>query len=110
LRAPGVEAQVPWLLLPVEPGVAAFPDAAEVRLSRQDSPLRISPGEDAVRIGERTWLRKRWSEDGTDRAVYAAADGNGTLVLEFECRHRVCRGAAGEAMVALIARTARSVP
>ncbi len=110
LRAPGVEAQVPWLLVPSEPGVAKFPDAAEVRLERQESPLRISPGEDAVRIGERTWLRKRWSEDGTDHAVYAAADGNGTLMLEFKCWHAVCRGAAGEAMVALIARTARSVP
>ena len=101
---------MPWLLVPQEPGVAAFPDVVDVRLSRQDSPLRISPGEDAIRIGERTWLRRRSSEDGTDRAVYEAADGNGTLVIEFECRHRVCRGAAGEAMVALIARTARSVP
>jgi len=110
LRAPGVEAQVPWLLVPVEPGVAAFPEAAEVRLSHQDAPLRISPGDDAVRIGDRTWLRRRWSEDGTDRALYETADGNGTLAFEFDCRHRVCRGAAGEAMVALIARTARSVP
>jgi rhomboid protease GluP len=110
LRGPGVEAQVPWLLVPQEPGVAAFPEVAEVRLTRQDTPLRISPGDDAVRFGERTWLRRRWSEEGADRAEYAAADGNGTLVIELECHHRVCQGAAGEAMVALIARTARSVP
>jgi rhomboid protease GluP len=110
LRGPGVEAQVPSLLVPVEPGVAGFPGVVEARLSREDHPLRISPGEDAVRIGERTWLRKLWTESGTERALYEAADGTGTLVIEFDCRHRVCRGAAGEAMVALIARTARSLP
>jgi rhomboid protease GluP len=110
LRGAGVEAQVPSLLVPQEPGVAKNPEVGEVRLARLDSPLRISPGEDAVRIGDRTWLRKRSSEDGSDRSVYATADGNGTLTFELECHHRVCQGAAGEAMVALIARTARSVP
>jgi hypothetical protein len=44
-----------------------------------------------------------------DSAVYAAADGRGTLVIEFACDDPVCRGAAGEAMVLQIARTARSV-
>jgi membrane associated rhomboid family serine protease len=111
LRGPGVAAQVPWLLVPVKPGVAYLPGVVEAHLRREDRPLKISPGEDAVRIGERTWLRRRSSEDGMEEAVYEAADGaGGTLVIEFACRDEVCRGAAGEAMVAQIALTARSLP
>ena len=109
LRAPGVVAQVPWLLVPMKPGVAGLPGVVEAHLRREDRPLQILPGEDAVRIGERTWLRRRSSQDGEEEAVYEAADGGGTLVIEFWCRDAVCRGAAGEAMVAQIARTARSL-
>jgi membrane associated rhomboid family serine protease len=110
LLGPGVEAQVPWLLVPMKPGVAYLPGVAEAHLRHEDRPLSISPGEDAVHIGSRTWLRERSSEDGTDTAVYVAADGRGTLVIEFACRDDVCRGAAGEEMVAQIARTARPLP
>ena len=110
LRGPGVEAQVPWLLVPMKPGVAYLPGVVEAHVRHEDRPLAITPGEDAVHIGSRTWLRKRSSEDGTDTAVYAAADGGGTLVIEFACRDDVCRGAAGEEMVAQIARTARPLP
>jgi len=110
LRGPGVEAQVPWLLVPMKPGVAYLPGVVEAHVRHEDRPLAITPGEDAVHIGSRTWLRKRSSEDGTDTAVYAAADGGGTLVIEFACRDDVCRGAAGEEMVAQIARTARLLP
>lgn len=109
LRAPGAVAQVPWLLVPVEAGVAALPGVVEAHLRREDRPLQILPGEDAVRIGERTWLRRRSSQDGVEEAVYEAADGGGTLVIEFWCRDAACRGAAGESMVAQIARTARSL-
>jgi membrane associated rhomboid family serine protease len=109
LRGPGVEAQVPWLLVPVQPGVAGLPGVAEAHLRREERPLRIAPGEDAVRIGERTWLRRRASEDGGEQAVYEAADGKGTLIIEFLCWDAVCRGAAGDAMVAQVARTARSL-
>ncbi|HEY4730013.1 MAG TPA: hypothetical protein VIH41_02700, partial [Myxococcales bacterium] len=106
---PGVEAQAPWLMVPVQPGVAGLPGVVEAHLRREERPLQIGPGEDAVRIGERTWVRRRASEDGGEQAVYEAADGKGTLVIEFLCWDAVCRGAAGEAMVAQIARTARSL-
>jgi membrane associated rhomboid family serine protease len=110
LRGPGVEAQVPYLLVPMKPGIAYLPGVVEAHLRREDRPLQISPGDDAVRIGERTWLRRRSSEDRIDATVYEAADDGGSLVLEFACRDDVCRGAEGEAMVAQIARTARSLP
>jgi len=109
LRGPGVEAQAPSLLVPVRPGVAGLPGVVEAHLRFEERPLQIGPGEDAVRIGERTWVRRRASEDGGEQAVYEAADGKGTLVIEFLCWDAVCRGAAGEAMVAQIARTARSL-
>jgi rhomboid protease GluP len=109
LRGPGVEALVPSLLVPARPGVAYLPGVAEVHLRREDQPLRIAPGEDAVRMGDRTWLRQRSSENGVDSAVYTAADGGRTLVIEFACDAPVCRGSAGDAMVAQIARSARSV-
>jgi len=110
LRGPGVEAQVPSLLVPMQPGIAYLPGIVEAHLRREDRPLRIAPGEDAVHIGERTWLRRRSSEEGTESAVYEAADGNRTLVIEFACGDDVCRGAAGEEMVARIARTVRPLP
>ena len=110
LRGPGVEAQVPSLLVPMKPGVAYLPGVVEAHLRREDQPLHIEPGEDAVRIGTRTWLRHRSSENGVDSAVYAAAEGKQTLVIEFACDDPACQGAEGEAMVAQIARTARSVP
>ena len=109
VRGPRVEAKVPWLFVPVKPGIAGFPGVGEVHLRRDDRPLRISPGEDAVRIGDRTWLRRRSTEGGADLAVYEAADDGGTLVIEFACEHDVCRGAAGDALVAQIARSARSL-
>jgi len=109
LRGPGIEAQVPSLAVPVKPGVAYLAGVLEVHIRREDAALRIAPGEDAVRIGDRTWLRQRTSENGMDSAVYATAAGRGTLVIEFACDNKVCRGAAGDAMVAQIARTARSV-
>lgn len=109
LRGPGVEAQVPSLLVPMKPGVAYLKEVVEAHLRREDSRLHISPGEDAVRIGDRTWLRRRSTENGLDNVVLATADGEGTLVIEFACGDEVCRGARGEAMVAQIARTARSV-
>ncbi len=109
LRGPEVEARVPWLLVPQKPGVAYLPGVAEAHLRREERPLQITrPGEDAVHVGDRTWLRRRSTEDGADITVYEAADGGGTLIVEFACWDPVCRGAAGDAMLDQIARTVRS--
>jgi membrane associated rhomboid family serine protease len=110
LRGPGVEAQVPYLLVPMKPGIAYLPGVVEAHVRVEDRPLRIAPGEDAVRIGNRTWLRQTGSENGEESAKYEATEGARTLVIEFACADTVCRGVAGEAMVAEIARTARVVP
>ncbi len=118
LRGPGVEAKVPWLLPPVAPsmrrdtlptvGLARLPGVAAVEIERQEQQLRIVPDEDAVHVGDRTWLRRRSKQDGVESTVYEAADGKGTLVVDFQCVHDVCRGAAGDALAAQILRTARS--
>jgi len=118
LRGPGVEAKVPWLFPPVEPsmrrdtlptvGLARLPGVAAVEIERQEQQLRIVPDEDAVHVGDRTWLRRRSKQDGVESTVYEAADGKGTLVVDFQCVHDVCRGAAGDALAAQILRTARS--
>ena len=47
-------------------------------------------------LGDRTWLRRRSTENGADITVYEAADGGGTLIVEFACWDPVCRGAAGD--------------
>ncbi len=110
LRGPGIEAEVPSLLPPVKPGVAYLPGVVELHLRIEDTSLQISPGDDAVRLGNRTWLRHRSTENGVDSEVYAAAEGKRTIVIEFACADEVCRGPKGDEIVSLVARTARSVP
>ena len=89
-------------------GLARLPGVAAVEIERQEQQLRIVPDEDAVHVGDRTWLRRRSKQDGVESTVYEAADGKGTLVVDFQCVHDVCRGAAGDALAAQVLRTARS--
>ncbi|MGZ6143061.1 MAG: rhomboid family intramembrane serine protease [Myxococcales bacterium] len=100
-----IEAQVPGLLIPAEPGVAVLPGAAYVEIRRDDEPLTIEPGEDAVRIGDRTWVRESETRDGKDRTLLAASDGSGRFVIEFGCGAEFCRGDKGRQMYELVART-----
>lgn len=110
LKGAGVEAQAPGLLIPSEPGVAVLPGAAYLEIRREPQPLAIEPGEDAVRIGERTWVRERDSREGTDITLLAAGDGSGRLIVEFGCGADFCKGPAGEKMVEQVARTIRTMP
>jgi rhomboid protease GluP len=106
LRGNGAEAQVSGLLAPAEPGIAALPGIAQLAIGRQPEPIAIVAGEDAVHIGTRTWLRQRESDESdTDVLRLAAADDGGRLVIEFLCRDAFCRGARGDALVELTART-----
>lgn len=93
----GVEAQVSELLAPIEPGVAVCPGAFLLGISREDLPLRIEPGEDSVRIGDRTFLRQRsTSPEKMERTLLATADRGGRLVVELDCNAEICRGAGAE--------------
>ena len=109
LRGPHVEAQVPGMLVPVEPGVALLPGAAYVEIRRDDERLSIEPGEDAIRVGDRTWVREKDNREGKDIALLAASDGSGRLVIEFACGADFCRGAKGQQMYELVARSIRTI-
>ncbi|TMA24485.1 MAG: rhomboid family intramembrane serine protease [Deltaproteobacteria bacterium] len=109
LRGAGVEAQVPGMLVPLQPGLAGIPGEVLLEISRIDNPLQIEPGEDAVRIADRTWLRQRGPGNKGEVTRLAASDGGGELVVEMWCGADVCRGAAGERIYEQVARTARSV-
>lgn len=105
LQGPQVEAKVRDLLVPTEPGVAMLPGVMALQISHEDDPLRIDPGEDSVRIGERTFLRKRTSREGVERTLLATAEGKGRLVIEFECGAPLCTGAQAESFYVPTART-----
>ncbi|MCA1828888.1 MAG: rhomboid family intramembrane serine protease [Myxococcales bacterium] len=109
LHGAGVEAQVPGMLVPEEPGLALLPGAAAVEIGRDDEPLSIEPGQDAIHVGERTWVREVESRDGKDVVRLAAADGPGRLVIEFACGADFCRGEKGRQMYELVARSIRTI-
>ena len=105
LRGPAVEAKVRDLLVPSGPGLAVLPGVMALQISREAEPLRIDPGEDSLRIGERTFLRQRTSAEGIERTLLATADGSGRFVIEFDCRAPMCRGSLAEAFYVPTART-----
>jgi rhomboid protease GluP len=108
LKGAHVEAQVAGMLVQDEPGVAVLPGAAYVEIRRDDEPLTIEPGEDAVRIGDRTWVRESENRDGNDLTILAASDGSGRLVIELGCGADFCRGDKGRQMYEQVARTIRT--
>lgn len=107
LRGNGAEAQVSGLLVPLEPGIAALPGVARIGIAREQVPLAITPGEDAVHIGARTWLRQKFTEDDTEYTRLAAADGAGRLVIELACNDPVCSGSGAQRLIEPTARTIR---
>jgi len=109
LRGAGIEAQVPGLFVPLQPGIAAIPGEAQLRIIRDDEPLQIQHGGDAVRIGDRTWVRERAEENGRQMTRLAASEGSGRVVIELVCWNDFCRGANGERIYEQVARTVRPV-
>ncbi len=105
LRAAGVEAQVPGLFIPLEPGTAGIRGEAMLQISRWDDPLQIQPGDDAVRIGDRTWVRQRAEKDGTEVLRLATAEGSGRLLIELWCGSDFCRGPRADPITEQVART-----
>lgn len=113
LTGPGVEAKVDGLLVPVEPGDAVCPGAMALHVARESEPLRIEAGEDAVHIGDRTFLRERSTladQPGVARTMLSTADRGGRLVIELLCNAAICRGDGAEQILLPTARSVRSVP
>ena len=109
LKGAGIEAQVPGLFVPLEPGLAGIPGQAMLAISNDGEGLQIQAGDDAVRIGERTWIRERTEEKGAQIVRLAAAEGSGRLVIELWCGSEFCRGPDGDRIYEQVARTVRIV-
>jgi membrane associated rhomboid family serine protease len=107
LRGAGVEAQVPGLFVPLEPGIAVMPGEASLEITRDGNPLQIQPGDDAVRIGDRTWIRERAEEKGAEVVRLAASEGGGRVLIELACVGDFCRGAKANPIYEQVARTIR---
>ena len=108
LRGNGIEAQVPGLFVPLEPGLAGIPGEAMLAISSDGEGLQIQSGDDAVRIGDRTWVRERTEEKGAQIVRLAAAEGSGRLVVELWCGSDFCRGPLGDRIYEQVARTVRT--
>lgn len=109
LRGPGVEARVRDVLVPQRPGLALMPGVMALQITRDAEPLRIEPGEDSIRVGDRTFLRQRSAAEGIEHTLLATADGDGRLVVEFECASPTCTGARAEPFYLPSARTVHGV-
>lgn len=107
LHAAGVEAQVPGLFIPLEPGLAGIPGEAMLAISKDGEALQIVPGDDAVRIGDRTWVRERTEEKGAQIVRLAASEGSGRVVIELWCGSDFCRGQNADRIYEQVARTLR---
>ena len=115
LNGPGVTAQAPWMLpaLPDEPGQADGPGGIDLqaRISRDRLPLELPEGGEALRLGDRTWLRLRL--EGKDErhsyVVLIAQEGAGRLIVSVKCGGGLCGKVADEA-AAQLATSFRTLP
>jgi rhomboid protease GluP len=109
LRGAGIEARVPGIFVPLEPGLAGIPGEAMLAISHEESGLQIQPGDDAVRIGDRTWIRERAEDKGAQVVRLAASEGSGRVLIELWCGSDFCRGPKAEPIYTQVARTIRVV-
>ena len=107
LRGPGVEAKIPGLFIPVEPGTAAIPNVAELEISRAATPLETGPGQ---QLAGRTWVRQTSSSQGEERVRLSTEDGPGQLRIQLICADAFCRGDNADKLLELTARTIRASP
>ena len=111
LRAAGLEARVPGVFVPLESGLAGVPGEMAIALVRDKEPLQIAPGDDAVRLGDRTWVRERSKEkNDSEMTRLAASDGAGRIVIELWCGAESCRGPLGDRIYEQVAISLKTVP
>jgi membrane associated rhomboid family serine protease len=94
LRGPGLQAELPFPLVQLAEGRAGAPAGVSLsaEVAREQQPLALAPGADVVRLGRRSWLRRR--RQGTDedeQLQLLAADGPGRLRITVSCAQPDCR-------------------
>lgn len=110
LRGPSVEAKIDPLFIPVAPGKAIFPGAAELGIRREPVPFAIETDDTRVRVAGREWLRTAVRDSGAEKVLLETPDGAGKLVVELLCGEDFCKGERGAAMLEPTLQSARSVP
>ena len=115
LDGPGVTAQAPWMLVPLrdEPGQADGPGGIDLqaRISRDAQPLELPEGGEAVRLGDRTWLRLRLagSDPRHQYVALLAQEGAGRLIVSVKCGGALC-GKVADAAAEQLATSFRTLP
>ena len=115
LTGPGVTAQAPWMLVPLreEPGRADGPGGIDLqaRISRDATPLELPPGSEALRLGDRTWVRLRLEANEPRHAyvVLMAQDGPRRLLVSVRCGRDLCGKVADDA-AGQLAASFRTLP
>ena len=78
------------------------------RIERLAEPLVLEAGSDALRIGDRTWVRaSSETEHGESILTLTAQEGQGSLRIEVLCASDICRGGLAADASLQLARTIR---
>jgi hypothetical protein len=105
LRAQGVEARVPWDLVPGRDGHARSAEGVEVVLRRLDGDIS---GGHAVDLGGRSWSKLATTDpDGNPTVVLTTPDGAARLAVQAWCYDSDCTDAKRDAVAEQVAAGAR---
>ncbi len=108
LRNDGVEARVPWSLVPGPRGIAVGVEGEQVFVGRARD---LDSGGRAVQLGNRAWYEHRASaQDGADTTILTTGDGGAGLRVEVRCDGERCSDAKRDALAEQVAATARAAP
>jgi len=107
LRAEGVEALVPWDLVPGLNGQARAPEGVDVALRRLEGKLG---GGHEVALGGRTWSKLTTTDPaGNPTVVLTAPDGDARLYVQAWCYDEDCNDAKRDALAEQVAAQAHPV-
>jgi hypothetical protein len=105
LRAQGVQARVPWDLVPGRDGHARSAEGVDVLLRRLDGGVE---GGHQVALGGRSWSKLATTDpEGNPTVVLTASDGAAHLVVQAWCYDPDCTDAKRDALAEQVAAEAR---
>jgi len=105
LRAQGVQARVPWDLVPGRDGHARSAEGVDVVLRRLDGEIE---GGHQVPLGGRSWSKLATTDpEGNPTVVLTAPDGAAHLVVQAWCYHSDCTDAKRDGLAEQVAAEAR---